>query len=187
MEVLAVVAIIAIMASLMGPAISGFSSTAGRRGAVNLVMNTIDQARVAALEQGREVHVIFARRTYPEPDAVQVIRADGNGGFEALTRWQNLPKGVVFREAGVFVETPPSSVTSYLSSTPKNSEFTARGVLSFSPRGTVKHPNGLDNNRRIHLAEGARHTANTNDVSAGFDIISVARYTGRPQLDVTFQ
>jgi prepilin-type N-terminal cleavage/methylation domain-containing protein len=186
-ELLTVVAIMAIMASLLAPAVSGFTSTAGRRSAINLVMNTIDQARVAALEQGRPVHIILARRTFPEPDAIQVIREDGNGGFETLTRWQNLPKGVIFRESGVFSVDLPQPVEDYVVSTGKDAEFTAKGALSFSPRGTVKHPNGQDNNRRIHLADEARHTANTNDTSYGFDIISVARYTGRPQLDVTFQ
>jgi prepilin-type N-terminal cleavage/methylation domain-containing protein len=65
LELLVVIAIMAVMMSLLLPAVSGFSSTAGRRGAVNILMNTFEQARVAALESGQTVYVGFADADFP--------------------------------------------------------------------------------------------------------------------------
>ena len=45
-ELIAVMAIIAIMLALLAPAVGNFQSTAGRNGAVNILMNTMEQARV---------------------------------------------------------------------------------------------------------------------------------------------
>ena len=187
LELLSVIAIVAILMTLLLPAIASMSGTAGRRGAVNIVMNTIDQARVAALEQGREVHVVFARRNAPEPDAIMVVRNDPtNAPTEKLTRWIPLPKGVIFSKQGVFEDqNPPVSQTqlSQLGSTGSISEI---GVLTFGPSGTVKYPRGNDNTRRVHLSDGVRQGSSDTWRTAGLDIISVARYTERPQLDVTF-
>jgi type II secretory pathway pseudopilin PulG len=191
LELLAVVALVAILLALLMPAIAGMSGTAGRRGAVNIVMNTIDQARVAALEQGRDVHVVFARRNFPEQDAILVVRepesSNANEPKEKLTRWIPLPKGVHFQEEqGVFEDTNPPISLPDLQKLGSTGSISKIGVLTFGPSGTVQHPKGNDNTRRIHLADAVRSVA-TEDVARGFDIISVARYTGRPQLDVTFQ
>ena len=187
-EILAVLLILVVMGAMLVPALDGFVGTAGRRGAVNIVMNTIDHARVAALEQGRTVHVLFALNPFPEPDTLVVLREDENGQpSEILSRKITLPKGVLFREQGVFEDLQaPFSLASLPSSGGVQGALKV-GVMTFSPRGTVQHPNGSDNTRRIHLADGVRKGAQTVWKSDGFDIISVARYTGRPQLDVSFQ
>ena len=187
MEILAVVAIMAILGALLAPAVSGFTSTAGRRGAVNLVMNTIDQARVAALEQGRPVHVIFAQRKFPEADSILVLRENENGQpTEQLSRWITLPRGVIFVTSGLFETSSPAVGADLL---PGSTDSIVRhGVLTFSPRGTVQFPTGGDDNRRrIKLVDGVREgQAAPVAKTDGFDIISVARFTGRPQLDVSF-
>jgi hypothetical protein len=47
-------AIIAILLGLLTPAISAMTSTAGRKGAVNILMNTFEQARVRGARERRE-------------------------------------------------------------------------------------------------------------------------------------
>lgn len=187
LEMLTVMSIMVLLGALLAPAVMGFTSTAGRRGAVNLVMNTIDQARVAALEQGRSVHVVFAQRQFPDPDSILILREDELGQpTEQLTRWITLPRGVVFMNSGLFETSSPGVTAEAL---PGDSDKLVRhGVLTFSPRGTVQFPTGGDDNRRrIKLVDGVRHgEAAPVAKTDGFDIISVARFTGRPQLDVSF-
>lgn len=186
-EMLAVVAILGIMAALLLPAVAAFDSTAARKGAVNIVMNTIDQARVAALERGKEIHIVFAQRRHPEPDSLLVLSEDENGSHKPLTRWITLPRGVIFMDTGIF-EAGASDVN------PKNlpgdpGSVLRYGQLTFSSRGTVQFPSGGDDNRRrIKLADGVRTNGSGRATlkTDGLDIISVARFTGRPQLDVTF-
>ncbi|HVE16339.1 MAG TPA: prepilin-type N-terminal cleavage/methylation domain-containing protein, partial [Chthoniobacterales bacterium] len=73
-ELLAVIAIIALMFAMLGPALGSFGHTASRKGAVSIVMNTLEQARAAALEQNCSVNVLFWRRDFPDRDAIIVVR-----------------------------------------------------------------------------------------------------------------
>ncbi|HEY5742881.1 MAG TPA: hypothetical protein VIS99_10095, partial [Terrimicrobiaceae bacterium] len=59
LELLSVSALIVLMAGLGYSAISGLSGSVGRRGAANVVMNTLEHARIAALESGQIVYVGF--------------------------------------------------------------------------------------------------------------------------------
>ncbi len=189
-EILAVMGIIAILMTLMAPAIGSFSNTAGRRGAVNIVMNSLDQARVAALQEGRNVHVVMARREFPEPDSILVIRENAQGeATEQLTRWIPLPKGILFQnERGVFSSGAQSGLVDFEGDVFQVEGSINLGHMTFGPSGTVIFPNGVDaNQRRIHLIEGVRESASEIPKVDGVEVISVARYTGRPQLDVSFQ
>lgn len=189
-ELLTVIAIIAIMAALLAPAITGFSSTAGRRGAVNLVMNTIDQARVAALEQGREVQVVFWRRETPQRDAILVQRKNENGDWEPLTRWQTLPPGILLHkpEAGPNIFSDGSISGQNFDHLPGKPSSSAVGVLEFTASGTIRIPSEA-RNLFVILTEGTRETENIisqgKEQNSGFEIISVARYTGRPTLEIS--
>lgn len=186
-ELLVVMGLISILIALLTPAISGFSSTAGRRGAVNIVMNTIDQARVAALEQGREVQVIFWRRAAPEADAIKVRRKT-DSGWEELTKWVQLPRGVLLHNpsptGNVFTSTDASDLTG-LTGNPPSDQL---GLIEFTASGTVRVPRQAKDSLVI-LTEGTRDSEETisqrKEQSGGFEIISVARYTGRPTLVVS--
>ncbi|HVJ56933.1 MAG TPA: hypothetical protein VM574_03775, partial [Terrimicrobiaceae bacterium] len=65
LELLSVSALIVVMAGLLHSSIGSFSSSVGRRGAVNILMNAIEYARVVALESGQTVHVGFADKEFP--------------------------------------------------------------------------------------------------------------------------
>jgi prepilin-type N-terminal cleavage/methylation domain-containing protein len=195
-ELLAVIAIIATLSALMVPAINSHSGVAGRRGAVNTIMNTLEQARVAALESGRDVYVVFWRRDFPEADAIGVFRETetGSGNYEQLSRWLPLPKRIMLHKPeqgrNIFHESTglPSSfaLNRVFFSGGATATATRLGVIQYSASGTLLHPSN-SRDALIILAEGQR-TDGTEKVtlnSPDFEIISVAKYTGRPTLEIT--
>lgn len=202
LEMLVVIGIIAIMMSLLIPAVGGFSSTAGRRGAVNIVMNTLEQARVAALESGRPVHVLLLRRVNAEPDAIMVIREPEDGSvaspYERLTKWIKLPKGVIFHEASGTVLAqgfPPGYANSRVPQMPTLGAGENVNVISFNETGSLDWPSASASaSRQLFLSEGVRGSGSDTAIAArkssqgaggGFEVISISRYTGRVQLDIT--
>ncbi len=199
MELLLVIGVIVLMMSLLIPAISGFSSTAGRRGALNVLMNTFEQARVAALEAGRPVYVLLLRRQFPESDSIMVLREPESSAekYEQLSKWIKLPKGVLLHQ--------PNAGSSILSATVPLSVFDPSrmpnastipvgepvGVLAFNESGGVSFPVNKAE-RKLIVSEGVRGTGGTEalisgkkNAGGGFEIISISPYTGRAQLDVT--
>lgn len=201
-ELLVVVSIIVLMMSLLMPAISGMTSTAGRRGAVNVLMNTFEQARVAALESGRTVYVIFWRRSYPEKDAIAVFRdpeVDGEK-YEQLTPWRKLPKGVLLHQPGKGESMLSSKLTladAFDSARMANPPPIASGDeplkgVAFNSSGAVSYPVDDKKYLKLIVSEGVRGQGGTEALiserkqdAGGFEIISFSRYTGRAQLDVT--
>ncbi len=196
-EMIAVIAIIAILLTLLAPAIGAFSSTSARKGAVNILMNTFEQARVAALETGSDVDVILWRRAFPDPDAILVVRqenefVDGtSGGVIPLTKWINLPKGVLLK-------TIPRSLASSSSSLPPG--VTANDLpgdaakdrlsgIRFNASGAIVFPPKTD--LRLFVSDGVRD-AGGSEAQIGataqstlLEQISFARFTGRAQLDIS--
>jgi len=199
LEMLVVIGIIAIMMSLLVPAIGGFSSTAGRRGAVNIVMNTLEQARVAALESGRPVHVVFYRRVGTEPDAIMVAREPennpGSDPLERLTKWIKLPKGVLLHSppAGITILSAslPAGFATRISPSPQVATGETLNIVTFNETGGVDFPTS---GRQLFLSEGVRGSGGDTAIASrksaqvaggGFEVISISRYTGRVQLDIT--
>ncbi len=198
-ELLSVIAVIALMMALIAPAISGLSGTSGRRGAVNVIMNTLEQARVAALESGRDVHVLFFRNKFPEPDSMMVIRdpESGSGDYERLTRTTKLPKGVLFhaaRNSLIDQALPVGFDLSRVKPTPAATSYEGFSVLTFNSSGAVSFPSASASiARQIFLTEGIRGSSESTltsrkeqqGIGGGFEVISLSRYTGRAQLDIS--
>ena len=202
LELLVVIAVMAVMMSLLLPAISGFSSTAGRRGAVNILMNTFEQARIAALESGRPVHVLLYRRNFPEPDAVMVVRDPEDAlpasPLERLTKWTKLPKGVLLHDPGaaniLSQPSPDSSFLARISPSPQPASGETINLVTFNEAGSVDFPSGSSPNaRKLFLSEGIRGTGGNEQMigerkkcqglGGGFEVISLSRFTGRVQVD----
>jgi prepilin-type N-terminal cleavage/methylation domain-containing protein len=204
LEMLVVVGILAVLMSLMLPAVSSFSSTAGRRGAVNILMSAFEQARVSAIESGRPVYVLFYRRIFPEPDAIMVVRDPEDGlitsPLDHLTKWIKLPKGVLLHDPGAVnllsQALPVEISTNRLSPAPRLAAGESLNAVKFNESGGVEYPSGSAASlRQLFLSEGVRgDTGNEAAMSArkktqgsggGFEVISLSRYTGRAQLDIT--
>lgn len=201
LELLTVAAILCILMALLVPAVSGFTSAGGRKGAVTLVMNTLEQARVSAIETGREVVVVFWKKngistTEPDQqDAMLVLRRnDSDTDWEPITRWINLPRGVLFHgedtESKILGDSSGLDAVSdqTITSLPGNPVKDNLGAVHFSSSGAVQLPS-TSNGLRIALTEGQRGPDGTLLVNkqkdGGHEIISLARYTGRVTLDVS--
>lgn len=197
----------AVMLSLMLPAISGFSSTAGRRGAVNILMNTFEQARVAALESGQTVYVGFADADFPVEDmryAAFLVFRDATDeekndpvsprNYVVLKKWTRLPKTIAFKNTAKSLvgndelKKQFTGLASQLGSTQADENFPC---VAFNSSGAVDEPSS---NLRVFLYEGYfaggqdNFTRNKNVQSSAaglFEQISLSRYTGRAQLDIT--
>jgi prepilin-type N-terminal cleavage/methylation domain-containing protein len=212
-ELLVVVAVMAVMASVLLPAIAGFSSTAGRKGAVNILMNTFEQARVAALESGQTVYVGFADADIPaqvqdmQYAAFLVFRdatdeeksADAKRKFVVLKKWTRLPRNVSFKRVDsslVPMTTAGSKIQdiSYLKNELGSAFSSWTGncpVVAFNSSGAVEQP---ASNLCLYLYDGyfsggkenyTRNNATQNSSAGLFEKISISRYTGRAQLDIT--
>jgi prepilin-type N-terminal cleavage/methylation domain-containing protein len=197
-ELLAVIAVIAVMTSLIAPAVSGFSSTAGRRGAVNILMNTFEQARVAALESGQNVYVGFADADFPVADmryaSFMVFRDAteeevnaGQGSYVILKKWTRLPKNVSFKRlANSLVPLAAGQTFTGLASLqPSSMQDETMPVVTFNSSGAIT---GGSSPLQLFVYDGYyannqdNFTRNSSDL---FEKITLSRYTGRAQLDVT--
>lgn len=111
-ELLIVIGIIAILTSLVVPAVRGMVGVGGRRGGMNMISSTIDKARLAALESGLTVRVAFPFSA-GDPEAgfsSYIVFRDGREGetndVVPLSRWVRMP-------AGVYVESDDLEVESF--------------------------------------------------------------------------
>lgn len=208
-EILAVMAIIVIMLSLLTPIVSSFTSTAGRKGAINILMNTFEAARSAALESGANVYVLLWQRQYPENDCLIVVRdpvewkkeeqtALDKGERIALTRYIPMPKGVLLYGAkGANVFSPPSDsseLKALVQQMPEvggtKPDISEIGYIKFGPTGSILFPD--KNHCKVVVSEGVRDANHTEALIAsrknsrgGFEIITFRRFVGRAAVDVS--
>ncbi len=208
-----VMAIIIIMTALLVPSISGYTSTTNRRAAVNILMNTFEQARVAALESGQKVRVAFADSNFPEVEmryaAFMVFRdatdeerdpaGDGsNNGppYVILKKWTKLPKNISIKtNFGMgnikTIASDPQTFTGLSALLPLAVQDESLPVLTFNSSGVIE---GGSNPLQLFLYEGyylngqdnyTRNATVQSGVGGLFERITFSRYTGRSQLDIT--
>jgi type II secretory pathway pseudopilin PulG len=195
-ELLTVIGLIALMTSLLIPATASLRGSHDRKRAVNLIMNMIEQARVAALKSGERVHVIFAKAkvSIHGEDAVIVI-GDGpllgsqNPGPVVYTRWIKLPQGVRIFSAADTLGSSAVSDTTLLQALPASPTESELSCVTFTPSGGVEYP--PDPHLQIALYEGIRQSGREQATGAGarstqnlgenglYDIVSLTRFTGR--------
>ena len=194
-ELLCVIAITVLMTALLVPSISAFSSTAGRRGAINSLMNVFEQARVAALETGCQVYVVMRlNREMGGQDGFIVMRKRSDDMADPasplyiqMTKWEKLPKGVLYFPANNTLTatgaTLPSDLTNAL---PGNVSVSDVFGVAFNGHGQVAFPALSSGGLSLYLAELVR-TGNVNERKGASqnitERISFRRYTGRAQLD----
>lgn len=198
-ELLVVVAILSLLISLMGPIVEGMASPSGRKGAVTIVMNTLEQARASAIQRGRDVVVVFWKKNgttaqFDEQDAMIVLqRNEGDNDWEPVSRWVKLPRGVLFFEgddpsSAIFTNTGNLHGVTGLPGVNNLAAVTPHlRWVRFSSTGSVKSP--TSSQLIVSLTEGQRTSGSdslTVDKQKGNlrEVISLARYTGRATMDL---
>jgi len=196
LELLVAIVLITLLLTLISPAMNGFRGSAARKGAVSLVMTTLEQARILAIETGREVVVVFWKKNgtagtpADEQDAMIVLRRnETETGWEQMNRWIKIPHGILFPSddtaSSILCNVPTEDIHSILPHSPTSEHL---GAVHFSPSGAVQRP-GTSAGLRIALTEGRRGADGAllaeKQNSGTYEIISLARYTGRATLDIS--
>jgi prepilin-type N-terminal cleavage/methylation domain-containing protein len=199
LELLVVVVIMCVMMSLLAPAVAGMTSPSGRKGAVTIVMNTLEQARVSAIETGRETAVLFWKKNgvagFPpdEPDSLIILRQNEAGAWESISRWVKLPNGVLFQSENtgslILTSQADQSMRDAVPNTTAKPTASQSGAVQFTTSGAVKSPSTSSSGLYIAFTEGQRATGSdtmavNKQKSGGKEVISLARYTGRSTMDI---
>ena len=199
LELLVVVVIMCVMMSLLAPAVAGMTSPVGRKGAVTIVMNTLEQARVSAIETGRETVVLFWKKNgvagFPpdEPDSLMILRKNEAGSWESIARWVKLPNGVLLDGAvatgSEILKNAVSTLAPSLPSLAGSPDVNQLRFIQFTTSGAVKSPSTSSSGLYIAFTEGQRATGSDTmafdkQKSGGKEVISLARYTGRSTMDI---
>jgi len=185
------------MLTLLAPAVGNMSSTAGRKGAVNILMNTFEQARAAAITSSSDVYVIFYRRVFPNKDRIMVIQErtdlDTTQPYEQLSKWIDLPKGVILYDSKAADILDSSKSLSDIgidqNRIPGNLTPAANeklNAIKYNSVGGVSSPSG---NLFLYVSQGVRGTDGIETITQTdtgiFEMISLRRFTGRASLDVS--
>jgi len=208
-ELLTVMAVVGLMVGMLVPAVSGFGSTYKRKQSTSLVMNTLDQARVAAMRSGENVHVVFARPQGGTGEDAMIVVGDQplgstNSGSILHTRWIKLPEGIRFRGAAGTVAGGdlPQQVSTTLGTLQgqwgqsySGLPVSAYSGITFNSAGQVEYPPNA--NLVLALFEGTRSSGGTEAATGGsaqstenlsdsglYEVIRLSRFTGRPRLEV---
>jgi len=180
-ELLTVLGIMAILFGMTVSAIPGFRSTYNRKSAVDNIMSTIEQARIAALQSGENAYVVLAlaQDGGVSPDAMIVAGDPPIGAASTAeifyTHWIRLPQNIRFLSkgnggagagtlaanigipSGVPLSLAGSGTTTKLPMISGNPELV---VFTFSSTGTLAYPpSGAGPNGGLDLAlfEGTRN------------------------------
>lgn len=174
-EMLFVIGVIAVLSALALPALQGLVGASGKRGGVNMVVNAIERARMAAIENGVNTYVAFApanAHADVNTRALMVFRdpKPGETARVGLTRWMLLPTGVAYSNPPSGVETNTVWTGLPRLATPTNAITNgSMPVIRFDRFGRV--PPLSQANPAIVVSEGpAQKTKET---------ITVQRLTGR--------
>jgi hypothetical protein len=197
-EVLSVAAVVVLMAALLYSALSSLSSSAGRRGAVNILLNTFEYARIAALESGLTVHVGFADGDFPVEDmryaaflvfreTSEEERTSGAANYIVLKKWTRLPKNVAFKRvaSSLIPESGGQTFFGLGAALPPSQQDETFPSLAFNGSGAIE---GSNSPLQLFVYEG--YYADQQDIRTRkggdlFEKIGLSRYTGRAQHDVT--
>ncbi|NJK91600.1 MAG: prepilin-type N-terminal cleavage/methylation domain-containing protein [Blastochloris sp.] len=197
-ELLAVITIIVILASMSAPVLNSLSNQAGRKGAVNILLNAFEQARIVALSQGVQAYVGFGNATTHPKDPYRSFiifrdRTDddpGTGQYVAVTKWTYLPDKISFKSERLSVVGDASLAPFELTvdgSLPRLGNGTKIPALVFSPSGSIQNPIDPDY-LKLYIYEGFYAGGKDNFTSPNrtfFERISFRRFTGRAEVDIT--
>jgi prepilin-type N-terminal cleavage/methylation domain-containing protein len=190
-EMLIVIALVAILTTLLAPSLQGLFGVAGRRGGVNALSAALEQARLSAVENGTSAYVGFATASTNQDakyNAVIVFRArrddESGAAFVPLSRWLRLPTGVHLQPASIS-SAATTSVSSLTGVLPRlgSEQLASVPVIEFDRFGRLKNQ-GSTNSRVLVVGEGVVVDASTVQFRSGTNAyaLTVLPLTGRVQI-----
>lgn len=202
-EMLAVMAIMVSLMGLLGIGISQMTAQSARKSAVNLIMNSFEQARVAALRHGTNVYVVFADGSFPEDKRFRsflILRdrlesdnppasAPGASPFVVLTKWKELPRGISFLNSIAGNTTVLATTRGFpAGAIPQASGAVSLPTIQFNQTGAIASPVDIAD-RYLQLYEGyfngSEDVRTMNRASDLYEVFSFARFTGRIRHEVS--
>jgi len=202
LEMMAVMVIMGVMLTLAAPALSSFKNTMGRKGAINQLLNSFEQARVAALTQGVNVYFGFADASSAFPNKLKckayIIFRDrsdtdpvGTRAFVPLTKWIQLPQGISFQKVNgdnttLMADANLFSVEAGCLPVVDKTATIRLPVLTFNTSGYIEKPSRQC--MRLLIYEGFHGPSGpnfTNPSNTKFDVIAFRRFSGRAELFLT--
>ena len=188
-EMLVVIALVAILTTLIAPSLQGLFGVAGRRGGANALSAALEQARLAAVENGTSAYVGFASASTNQDAAynsVIVFRArrddEAGAAFVPLSRWLRLPTGVHLEPDSI-----PSTTVSGLSGIlPRlgSEALVTTPVIEFDRFGRLRNQSTtpvLKVGEGVVVGGDVQFRSGTNALYA----VSVLPLTGRVQISET--
>jgi len=199
-ELLTVIAIMAILMGISIPAINSLTGATGRQGAVRVMLNAFERARVAALESSTNAYIGFANENFPREnyryrsfiifrdrlDTDQPAAGPGALDYVVLSKWEELPGRMsIAPQPNSVVGMNGTTLVMADSSIPFLSSGNEIPALRFTSTGSISADNDL---LRVLLFQGfvLNGTPNfTSPSDAFFEMIQLSRYTGRARLVVS--
>ncbi len=189
-------AVLAILAAVLLPAVTSLSKSSARRSAVTRTLSTLDQTRALALSKGGAYYLVFADqdaawpeqyrcRSYAIYEEIYNTTANRYDRFPA-TPWTQLPTGIAFKPDTVATATTVATVFGgakeefYCAPVGKNMTLPC---FKFNSLGGVDEPTDT-NYAHVRLFEGffngAGQRVATNSAGVdGEEILDVSLVTGR--------
>lgn len=202
LELLIVIGIISVLLVAVIPAVTSFSKSSGRKGAISNLLGAIEQARAEAIKTGQAAYIVFPTFTGGSPTTLErynhksyAVFADDSehpGTPKQLTNWKTLPTGISLRAAGPFplsdlVDsnslTPPITVA--FTPDPTSAGAASFRCIKFNANGEVE---SSATNVSLAIFEG--HVNGTTEVitsgrrgaePTATESITIARLTGRAE------
>jgi prepilin-type N-terminal cleavage/methylation domain-containing protein len=197
-EILCVLALMVMMMALGLPALSALTNQAGRKAAVNQILGAFEQARIAALESGANVYLVFGDKEMVDSNyqyrSFVIMRepTDEESGVAhvALTKWQLLPKGVSFSCARNTLFDSNSGRRDFTDLPSSKQPAAKLPYVTFSSSGAIIEPTN-PNYTKFLIYEGSFDATNLNDAIRAskdyanhiYDTFRMARFTGRLSLE----
>jgi prepilin-type N-terminal cleavage/methylation domain-containing protein len=190
-EMLIVIALVALLSALLVPSLQGLFGVAGRRGGANALSAALEQARLSAVENGTSAYVGFATASTNQDakyNAVIVFRArrddESGAAFVPLSRWLRLPIGVHLQPASI-LSAATTSVSSLTGVLPRlgTEQLASVPAIEFDRFGRLKNQ-GSANSRVLVVGEGVVVDASTVQFRSGTNAyaLTVLPLTGRVQI-----
>jgi prepilin-type N-terminal cleavage/methylation domain-containing protein len=198
MELLAVMAIMAILTAITVTAAMGMRPGGARAGAITQVMNSLEEARMTAIEKGVPVYFGVVSTNSADrqmwyhsyilfrPQTEEEQAASGTTNLIQIGTWAQLPQGFYFMTniSDVTTNLSPSAIGMRLPASQASSSPSSLCAVEFGSLGEVKAPSAVG--VELYLTEAALDgSGNMVEKSQGAREfgIRIFPYTGRVQLD----